>query len=85
MFITRDVLLKIDPVRKAISEGRLRFFRNGSYSYTPSKEYLELKKAKPKNETEAYVLKGAARRIRRLVDVMDKGKKVTRVSNNVIC
>lgn len=85
MFIQKEVLLKLNPVRKAISEGRLRFFKNGSYSYVPSKEYLDLKKGKKKKETEAYILKGAARRLNRLVQVMDKGKRVVRVTNNVIC
>ena len=33
----------MEGIKKAQQEGRIRFYDNGSYSYIPSKEYMEMK------------------------------------------
>jgi hypothetical protein len=50
MNISQEVINKINPVKRAISEGRLLFFASGQYKYTPSKEYMEKYGNRPKDE-----------------------------------
>jgi hypothetical protein len=80
-----------DRIKKAIDEGRLRFFSNGKYSYKPSSEYTSKfvnKEAEVKAESLSSVIKNSIKKL----DALDrafgiaetKNKKVSHVSNNKI-
>jgi len=80
-----------DKIKKAIDEGRLRFFSNGKYSYKPSSEYTSKfvnKEAEVKAESLSSVIKNSIKKL----DALDRAfgiaetrnKKVSHVSNNKI-
>jgi hypothetical protein len=80
---------RIDPVKKAISENRLRFNRNGSYSYTPSREYeLKYGKIAKEKHLEKVTLRDAtivcARRLGRIANALDSGRKVVRIKGGLM-
>ncbi len=47
---SKNALLSVNPIAKAINENRLRFFPNGKYSYIPSDAYVT--KFQKKEQTE---------------------------------
>lgn len=78
-----------DKIKKAIDEGRLRFFPNGKYSYKPSREYTSKfvnKKAEVKGESPSSVIRNSIKKL----DAIDRafriaetrGKKVSHISHN---
>lgn len=80
-----------ERIKKAIDEGRLRFFSNGKYSYKPSSEYTSKfvnKTTEVKTESLSSVIKNSIKKL----DALDrafgiaetKNKKVSHVSNNKI-
>jgi hypothetical protein len=80
-----------DRIKKAIDEGRLRFFSNGKYSYKPSSEYTSKfvnKTTEVKAESLSSVIKNSIKKL----DALDRAfgiaetrnKKVSHVSNNKI-
>jgi len=80
-----------DKIKKAIDEGRLRFFSNGKYSYKPSSEYTSKfvnKEAEVKAESLSSVIRNSIKKL----DALDRAfgiaetrnKKVSHVSNNKI-
>jgi hypothetical protein len=80
-----------ERIKKAIDEGRLRFFSNGKYSYKPSSEYTSKfvnKEAEVKGESLSSVIKNSIKKL----DALDRAfgiaetrnKKVSHVSNNKI-
>ena len=78
-------------VQKALQERRLRFFSNGKYSYTPSKEYLaKFKGEKAVVKSDPYLpsLKEVANKLWRLEKAFEvaerRGKRVSHVTGNVI-
>ena len=76
-----------EQVEKALKEGRLRFFKNGKYSYKPSKEY-ETRFSKQTVERESTVIKNSVQKLDSLMyafKVAEKtGKTVSHVSNGKI-
>ena len=77
-------------IKKALQEGRIRFYNNGSYSYIPSKEYMEMKKnsKKAKKNEEITVLKDCISKLQNLdkafIVAANKNKKVSHVFNGKI-
>jgi hypothetical protein len=89
MYIDTAIINRIDPVKKAMSENRLRFNRNGSYSYTPSKEYeLKYGKIAKEKHLEKITLRDAtivcARRLGKIANALDRGKKVARIQGGIM-
>lgn len=76
-----------EQIEKALKEGRLRFFKNGKYSYTPSKEY-ETRFSKQAVEKESTVIKNSVQKLDNLVYgfmVAEKtNKRVSHVTNGKI-
>lgn len=74
----------MNSVEKAIKEGRLKFYSNGSYSYKPSQEYLTKVKKIPINT----VVRDSIKKLDNLLyafGVAEKqGKKVSHVSDGKI-
>jgi hypothetical protein len=65
-------------IQRAIQENRLKFFSNGSYSYIPSKEYMEkfvYKEPIRFSETKIRAVKSATLTL----DSVIKGKNVAQV------
>ena len=58
----------MNAIERAIQENRLRFYPNGSYSYVPSREYLE--KFQPVRFSEKLILD--TKGIREGVQKLDK-------------
>lgn len=78
-----------EKIKKAIDEGRLRFFPNGRYSYKPSSEYTSKfvnKEAEVKGESLSSVIRNSIKKL----DAIDRafgvaetrGKKVSHISHN---
>jgi len=89
MHIDTAVIAKIDPVKRAIQEKRLIFHKNGSYTYIPSKEYQEKYGEIAKRRREQKItLRDAtivcARRLGKISDALDRGKKVTRIKGGIM-
>lgn len=89
MYIDTKIINKIDPVRRAIEEKRLVFYRNGSYSYIPSKEYeLKYGKTARERQQQKIVERDAtivcARRLGKIANALDRGKKVARITNGIM-
>ena len=79
----------MNAVQQAIKEGRLQFFANGSYRYTPSQEYLnKFKREKAKAVSYLQGLKDAVDKLDRLDKAFqiakERGKRVSHVSFNRI-
>ena len=74
-------------VEKALKEGRLKFYGNGSYSYKPSKEY-QTKFKKESVERKSTVIKNSVQKLDSLMyafKVAEKtGKTVSHVSDGKI-
>ena len=74
-------------VEKALKEGRLKFYDNGSYSYKPSKEY-QTKFKKESVERKSTVIKNSVKKLDSLMyafKVAEKtGKTVSHVSDGKI-
>lgn len=74
-------------VEKALKEGRLKFYDNGSYSYKPSKEYKTRFK-KESVERKSTVIKNSVKKLDSLMyafKVAEKtGKTVSHVSDGKI-
>ena len=75
-------------IKKALSEGRLKFFNNGKYKYTPSKEYVTKFGNNNKSDSEIKVLRDSVRKLDNLsyaFTVAQKtNKRVSHVSNGKI-
>lgn len=89
MHIDRAIINQIDPVKKAISENRLRFFRNGKYSYIPSSEYEQKYGEIAKRRREQKItLRDAnivcARRLGKIANAIDRGTKVVRIHGGLM-
>jgi len=75
-----------ETIKKAINDGRLRFFSNGKYSYKPSAEYLNKFGNKEAGESLSTVIKNSIKKL----DAIDRafgiaetrGKKVSHISHN---
>ena len=78
-----------EKIKKAIDEGRLRFFPNGRYSYKPSSEYTSKfvnKEAAVKGESLSSVIRNSIKKL----DAIDKSfciaetrnTKVSHISHN---
>lgn len=79
--------MKKGNVEKALKEGRLKFYRNGSYSYVPSLEYKTRNNTKTVENT-SKVIKDSIHKLDRIAyafSVAEKtSKKVSHVSNGKI-
>ena len=77
-------------IKKALQEGRIRFYNNGSYSYIPSKEYMEMKKnsKKAQENEEISTLKKCISKLQNLdkafIVAANQNKKVSHVFNGKI-
>ena len=87
----QDVRKKMqESIEKAFREKRLRFFSNGKYSYTPSKEYLAKFKGEKAVKSDPYLpsLKEVANKLWRLEKAFEvaerRGQRVSHVTGNVI-
>lgn len=49
-------LAELNPVSKAIKENRIKFFKNGSYSYVPSDNYEKHVQSLKSNRVKASVI-----------------------------
>lgn len=77
-----------NPVLTAQREGRLKFFLNGSYKYTPSEKYKQMRvKLYPQDKLEKVIVKSLPKldSIIKAFEVAEsKGKKVTYISEGKI-
>ena len=88
----QDVKKKMkESIERAFREKRLRFFSNGKYSYTPSKEYLaKFKGEKAVVKSDPYLpsLKEVANKLWRLEKAFEvaerRGKRVSHVAGGKI-
>ena len=75
-------------IKKALSEGRLKFFNNGKYKYTPSKEYVTRFGNNNKSDSEIKVLRDSIKKLDRIdyafTVAENRNKKVSHVSNGKI-
>lgn len=77
-----------EKVKKALNEGRLKFFENGKYSYKPSKEYTTRFNKKDNSDSYSKVIKDTVKKLDNLTyafTVAQKtNKRVSHVSNGKI-
>jgi hypothetical protein len=77
-----------EKVKKALNEGRLKFFDNGRYSYKPSKEYLTKFGKKSISSSEIKILRDSVKKLDNLshafIVAEERNKKVSHVSNGKI-
>lgn len=77
-----------NTIKKALDEGRLKFYGNGRYSYKPSKEYLTKFGKKEIVESEIKVLRDSIKKLDRIdyafTVAKERNKTVSHVSNGKI-
>ena len=69
-------------IAKAIEEGRLVFFKNGAYKYTPSQNFTKPNVVRVPS-TEIQVMKDSIKRLDKIIGWLDRpNEKLVRIHNN---